>query len=171
MNHPSFSAVLLCVLALPFSASAAGEDDDDNRAMTHAAMPAVYVEECGSCHVPYPASGLPVSSWNTLMSTLDHHFSSDATLAPDVTGTIRSWLRTNAGHGAANRAEPLRITRTAWFLREHDEIAATTWRSPAVTSAANCGACHRGAGRGEFSEHDVRIPRTSPTRPAAGSTP
>jgi len=52
-----------------------------------------------------------------------------------------------------------RITRTPWFVREHREVSATTWKLPAVKSAANCGACHQGADQGDFSEHSVRVPR------------
>jgi hypothetical protein len=162
------AAVLLCASTLSFGGHAAG--DDDAVSMRREPMPSVYVEECGSCHVPYPPSGLPAASWKTLMDGLDRHFGSDATLAPEAAGTIRRWLQTNAGRGVANRAEPLRITRTAWFLQEHDDVPVATWRSPAVKSAANCIACHGGAERGDFSEHDVRIPRASPPRPAAGPT-
>ena len=170
MNRKRIAAALLFAMILPFGAFAAGDDDDNERSSRRAPMPAIYLEECGGCHVPYPASGLPAAPWDALMGGLDRHFGSDASLAPQDAGTIRSWLRANAGRGAANRAEPLRITRTAWFLHEHDEIPVATWRSPAVKSAANCAACHRGAERGDFSEHDVRIPRASPPRPAAGPT-
>jgi Dihaem cytochrome c len=170
MSRTWIATALLCAMMLPFGALAAGDDDENERSPRRAPMPAVYVEECGGCHVPYPASGLPAASWDALMGGLDRHFGIDASLAPQDAGTIRGWLRTNAGRGAVNHTEPLRITRTAWFLREHDEIPVATWRSSAVKSAANCAACHRGAERGDFSEHDVRIPRVSPPRPAAGTT-
>lgn len=170
MSRKLFSATLWSVLVLPFCVFAAGDDDDNERTTRRVPVPTVYIEECGGCHVPYPASALPVASWNTLMSRLDRHFGSDASLAPDVADPIRRWLQSNAGRGAANINEPLRITRAPWFLREHDEIALATWRSPAVKSAANCAACHRSAESGHFSEHDVRIPRASPPRPAAGPT-
>jgi len=34
-----------------------------------------------------------------------------------------------------------------------------TFRSRAVTSAANCGACHTRAGEGSFREREIRVPR------------
>ena len=52
-----------------------------------------------------------------------------------------------------------RITRSAWFLREHGEVRPATWALPAVKSAANCAACHTRADQGEFRERDIRIPR------------
>jgi hypothetical protein len=52
-----------------------------------------------------------------------------------------------------------RITRSAWFLHEHDELPPTVWQGPSVKSAANCAACHPQADQGDFNEHRVRIPR------------
>ena len=45
------------------------------------------------------------------------------------------------------------------FLGKHDEVAASTWKLPAVKSAANCGACHTTADQGDFNENKIRIPR------------
>jgi mono/diheme cytochrome c family protein len=52
-----------------------------------------------------------------------------------------------------------RITRSARFLRKHDEVPAGAWKRPAVKSPANCSACHTQAAEGDFNEHAVRIPR------------
>lgn len=168
MVTAGISAALALVLALPFVAVHADDDRDEGDARRRP-VPAVYIDECGSCHAPYPASGLPSASWRALMSTLDRHFGSDATLAPADAAVVRDWLLANAGRRAANTAAPLRITRTAWFVREHDEVPASIWRSQTVGSAANCGGCHRDADRGTFSERDVRMPRVSTPRSPAGA--
>ena len=52
-----------------------------------------------------------------------------------------------------------RITRSAWFVREHREVDAATWKRKAVGSAANCAACHANAAQGSFSEREIRIPQ------------
>lgn len=52
-----------------------------------------------------------------------------------------------------------RISTSPWFRREHDEIAASTWKRPAIGSAARCEACHTDAAQGRFSERAIRIPR------------
>lgn len=154
----------LCLLVLPL-ALARADDDDEGHGARRAAMPAVYVEECGSCHVPYPAHGLPAASWRGLMDGLAQHFGTDASLEPAQAAVIRGWLRANAGTRPADRTAPLRITRMPWFLHEHDEVPAALWRSPAVKSPTNCAACHRGADRGVYSEHEVRLPRAMPSQP------
>jgi len=95
------------------------------------------------------------------MNGLPTHFGTDASLdAPTVT-QIGNWLKVNAGQGRrAQQAPPQdRITRSAWFVREHDEIAPEVWKRAAIKSAANCAACHIRADQGVFNEHDVRIPR------------
>lgn len=169
------SGLLALPLALLFVLASApvradDDEDDEGRRPARAPMPAVYVEECGSCHVPYPARGLPASSWRALMAGLDRHFDNDASLAPAQADTIRGWLVAGAGTRPADPAVPLRLTRAPWFVREHREVPAPLWRSTAVKSAANCAACHRGAERGVFSEHDVRLPRAS-SPVSAGARP
>ena len=52
-----------------------------------------------------------------------------------------------------------RITRAAWFVRQHDEVPAETWKRASIKSAANCSACHSRADQGDFDEDNVRIPR------------
>lgn len=164
MNRTHLAAWGLLLMA---TAAAAGDEG-------RAAPPPVYVEECGSCHVPYPARGLPAASWKTLMGGLDRHFGTDAGLEPAQAGEIDRWLRAHAGRpdaSLAGAASP-RITRSRWFLREHDELPASTWNLPAVKSPANCGACHRQAASGAFSEHDVRVPHAdAPSQAQRRPTP
>ncbi len=123
--------------------------------------PPAYREECGACHLPYPPGLLPAASWQRLMAGLPRHFGSDASLEPALAKEISAWLAANAGTYKRVRDVPPedRITRSAWFARKHDEVAAATWQLPAVKSAANCAACHTRAGEGDYSERNIRIPR------------
>ena len=116
--------------------------------------------ECGSCHVAYPPQLLPASSWRAVMSGLDKHFGSDASLDQQTFAEVGAFLEKNAGRERAASGKPvLRITETNWFVREHDEVSRAVWTSPKVKSPSNCTACHRGADSGDFGEHSVRIPR------------
>jgi hypothetical protein len=119
-----------------------------------------YQADCASCHIAYPSQLLPKQSWRALMSGLTDHFGTDASLDAKTAKAIQSYLEAHAGRARADGAKPpLRISETRWFRHEHEEVPAATWTSPAVKSAANCGACHMQAERGDFSEGSLRVPR------------
>lgn len=120
---------------------------------------AKWVAECGSCHLAYPPQLLPAASWRRIMAGLERHFGSDASLDAASAAEIGAFLERHAGRGKRGRGEPLRITESRWFLREHDAVHAADWKHPRVRSAANCAACHRGAERGDFDDDAVRLPR------------
>lgn len=128
-----------------------------------------WLAECGACHVAYPPRLLPAASWEHIMQGLADHFGENAELPPDTSARILGYLKAHAARargvawgydGAEERqAAPLRITETRWFRHEHDEIDARVWARAAIGSPANCGACHRGADKGEFNEHKIQIPK------------
>lgn len=124
-------------------------------------LPPKYRQECASCHIAYPPGLLPAASWQRLVNDLPHHFGTDASLDPATVQELAGWLAANAGASRRAREEPQqdRITRSAWFVREHRKVPADTWKLPAVKSASNCMACHAQADQGDFDEHRVRIPR------------
>jgi len=124
----------------------------------------LYQQECAACHLAFPPALLSAASWQHLMSGLPRHFGTDASLDAATHQILASWLTVNAGtyRKVVREAAPPpqdRITRAAWFVREHGEVPAAAWARPAIKSAANCAACHPRAEQGEFSEHDIRIPR------------
>lgn len=120
-----------------------------------------WLEECGSCHVAYPPSMLTADNWRRMMGGLDKHFGSNASLDAATGARIAAFLERNAStRGERNASGTLRITDTRWFVHEHDEVRPATWRDPKVKSPANCAACHRGADRGLYDEHDIAIPVT-----------
>jgi nitrate/TMAO reductase-like tetraheme cytochrome c subunit len=123
---------------------------------------AKYSQECSSCHVAFAPGMLPAVSWQRLMANLPKHFGTDASLDPATNKEIATWLNTNAGtYKRVTAAAPPddRISRSPWFIRKHDEVAASVWQRPAIKSAANCSACHPQADKGDFNEHSVRIPK------------
>ncbi|MDE2401829.1 MAG: diheme cytochrome c [Burkholderiales bacterium] len=134
--------------------------DDDERA-TRAPLLPKYQQECSSCHLAYPPGMLPAASWQRLMNNLPKHYGTDASLDPATVKQLSTWLTANAGNYRRVREEPPqdRITRSAWFIHKHDEVPASTWKRPAIKSAANCMACHTGAEKGDYDEDRVRIPR------------
>ncbi|AMO98991.1 DHC, diheme cytochrome c [Collimonas arenae] len=120
-----------------------------------------YQQECAACHVAYPPGMLPAASWQRLLNNLPHHYGTDASLDPATVKQLATWLTNYAGtYTRANETPPEdRITRSPWFIRQHDEVSAATWKLPAVKSAANCIACHTQSDKGDFNERHIRIPR------------
>ena len=123
---------------------------------------ATWKAECATCHIAYPPQLLPAEAWRRMMAGLERHFGTDASVEPAFAAEIGAYLERHSASGKRARGaipQSLRITETAWFLREHDEVAPATWKRPAVKSAANCAACHTAAEQGDFRERNIRIPR------------
>ena len=122
-----------------------------------------YVQECSACHVAYPAGFLPAPSWQRVMAGLRKHYGTDASLDAASARDISAWLAANAGTYKRVNEEPPqdRISKSAWFLRKHrdGEVPANVWKRASVGSPSNCSACHVHADKGDFNEHDVRIPK------------
>jgi mono/diheme cytochrome c family protein len=150
----SLVAILLALQA-PL---AAGDADRGGRA---APLLPQYRDECSACHVPYPPRLLPAESWRRITGNLSRHYGADASLDAATTSLLSRWLEANAGAGRKMREPPPddRITRSAWFLHEHDEIPERTWRTATKGRPANCAACHTLADQGDFRERNIRIPR------------
>ena len=118
--------------------------------------------ECSACHMVFPPEMLPARSWTKLMSNLDNHFNEIATLDGKTRADILAYLKANAAdspryrqytallQGVPPNATPLRITDIPWWQRIHGSANAPYFTDPRVVSAANCGACHRGAQHGRF---------------------
>lgn len=151
-------SALLAALALAAFAQAPARADDHGRAIV--LLPA-YVQECGSCHAPYPPGLLPNESWQRLMGNLPKHFGTDASLDAPTQRALSTWLTATAGTGRRARVAPPedRITRSDWFIREHREVPRSAWTRASIKSPSNCGACHDGAAQGLYDEDSVRIPR------------
>lgn len=146
--------VALAALALAPAARA------DGGARLPPDTPAAYRAECGSCHVAYPPGLLPAASWQRIMAGLDRHFGSDASLDEATRQSLGRWLQAQAGTSRRVREAPPedRITRSAWFAREHRRVAPAVWQHPSVRSPAQCAACHRGAEGGRYDEDELRAP-------------
>lgn len=122
--------------------------------------PASYESECASCHMAYPPALLGEQSWKNVMFGLNKHFGTDASVDPKIQTEITSWLLKNAAtrQKYSEIAPDNRITKTTWFIREHDEVRPDVWKRAGVKSPSNCGACHSDAAKGTFSENNIQIP-------------
>jgi hypothetical protein len=134
-------APLLLVAATSRSASAVS-----------AAATNPYAEECGNCHMAYPARLMPPADWSRVLGQLDRHFGVDASLDAATLQAVAKHLGITGPVVAVRdqSASPPRISTQPWFKQDHREVAAARFRAPTVKSASNCSACHVGAERGIF---------------------
>jgi len=121
------------------------------------------VEECGVCHMAFQPQMLPKKSWQKMMANLADHFGEDASLNAKITNSIEKYYVKNAANsgwrggkfmrGLTDESAPLRITETPYWIREHNhEVPKSAWTNPKVKTKANCVACHRDAGRGNYDD-------------------
>ena len=121
-------------------------------------------EECGSCHLAFPAAMLPASSWTAIIGGLEKHFGDDASVDAASAALITRYLAENAADRGGQRYAgkltrgvdlqnpPLRITELPGWIKKHREVSAKEWKRSEVGSKANCAACHRDAQRGFFED-------------------
>ncbi|WP_374406522.1 diheme cytochrome c [Hydrogenophaga sp.] len=159
MIRPGLAA-LLCLSALGAAHA------DGGRAMPRD-MPKAYIAECAACHTAYTPGLLPARSWQRIMTGLDKHYGTDASLDEATVRQLSTWLLANAGTYKRVTEEPPqdRITRSAWFARKHRGIDdPAVWKLASVKSAANCAACHTRADQGDFDDDNIRYPEGMPWR-------
>lgn len=142
----------------------------DSGRMMPSNVPKAYTQECAACHTAYAPALLPAQSWQRILSGLDKHYGTDASLDPATVKQLSSWLQANAGSGrrVADVPPEDRITRSAWFVRKHREVDPSFWTHASIKSAANCAACHVGADKGNFDEDSVRLPAELRSRRGSG---
>ncbi|MDP1634265.1 MAG: diheme cytochrome c [Gallionellaceae bacterium] len=153
-----FAAVVLLGGVISVAQADADERKGGRRPV---ATNAAWQAECGECHVAFPPRLLPAASWRAMMSGLDKHFGTDASLETPLAQEIGAFLERNA---STRRQDPLvrpqlRISETRWFVREHDEVPQQVWKNPLVKSPANCAACHTQAESGDYRERNIRMPK------------
>ena len=161
------------IFTIPLVWSDSDELDEYKRTSVGFQMPdnPVYKTECGSCHMAYPPSLLPASSWARMMGQLDDHFGDNAELDKDSHSSILHFLLNNSADQSRLRmvrkmqrsvdiyTSPLRITELPYFKHEHKEIPDRMIKgNKAVNSLSNCDACHRKAERGLFDDNSINIP-------------
>ncbi|NOT19763.1 MAG: cytochrome C [Sideroxydans sp.] len=165
LDYRNLLRMFVAVFLLAGLMSATHAEDDDEDEEEGGSMPVVvnttWQTECSACHLAYPPSLLPAKSWRAVMSGLDKHFGTDASLTSSESKEVSAFLEENAGEerNTSSRKPLLRITQTNWFVHEHDEVSKRTWMNPKVKSPANCVACHKGAENGDFDEDNIRIPK------------
>ncbi len=140
-------------------------DDERYRHANPEILP-LYKEECGSCHMAYPAMLLPSESWQQIMSSLEDHYDENAELDGASRQDIGMHLFNNSRSIGYRKLLPkpevkipMRISELPYFVREHDEIPSRFVKgNDNVGSFSQCNACHQYAEQGDFDEDNIVIP-------------
>jgi hypothetical protein len=104
--------------------------------------------ECGSCHMAYPPQMLAATDWLLIMSQLDKHFGTDASLERPRLDEITNFLdRNGTGRSTTDGQGLPRITSSDRFIDKH-QSAIRLWRKGRVKLLSDCLACHAGAAPG-----------------------
>jgi mono/diheme cytochrome c family protein len=156
MKALNLKACLACIMVM--TAPLVKADGDVRMNLQNA--PKSFRTECVSCHIAFPASLLSANDWQRVMQTLDKHYGSDATVTPQEAKEISQYLTANAStrNKHISQMDPPRITKAAWFEREHRKIPAAAWSDLRIKSASNCAACHTQAANGSYSEREISVP-------------
>ncbi|WP_206732078.1 diheme cytochrome c [Halarcobacter ebronensis] len=131
----------------------------------------LYINECAACHFAYQPGLLPSNSWKKLMSNLQNHFGTDATLADEDFIAISKYLEQNSAEKSYNYKRSYKIansmrddgtiiaiSKTPYFVKEHRGIPKKFIEQEEVKGLFNCKACHTTAQKGIYSERDILIP-------------
>ncbi len=95
----------------------------------------LYIKECGSCHFPYQPGLLPSNAWNKMMTNLENHFNSDASLNEADLQTLTKYLNDNSAEknmqykrsnkivsSLAKNQIPDSISTTPYMIKKHEDI-------------------------------------------------
>ena len=131
----------------------------------------LYIKECGSCHFPYQAGLLPANAWNKMMTNLENHFNSDASLNEADLQTLTKYLNDNSAEknmqykrsnrivsSLAKNQIPDSISTTPYMIKKHEDIKKNLISQNEVKGLFNCIACHKTADKGIYGERDINIP-------------
>jgi len=134
---------------------------------------ALWREACGECHLAYHPTLLPARSWQLMLAEQHDHFEEDLDLDNETLLEIQTFSMENAAeselteaawkinHSTPPEQTPLRITKTAYWIEQHQNIADEIWQHPEVNFQGNCGACHLDAEQGTFEDAAMRLPNSS----------
>ena len=131
----------------------------------------LYIKECGSCHFPYQPGLLPSNAWNKMMTNLENHFNSDASLNDKDLQTLSKYLNDNSAEknmqykrsnrivsSLAKNQIPDSISTTPYMIKKHEDIRKDLITQKEVKGLFNCIACHKTADIGIYGERDINIP-------------
>ena len=132
----------------------------------------LYQNECSACHFAYQPGLLTSKSWDKVMTNLDNHFGTDASVLDEDYNLIYKYIMKNSAEKAMDYKRSRRIassmsyisttvdaiTKTPYIIKKHDEIPPRLIKQEEVKGLFNCIACHTQAKKGSYKESEIKIP-------------
>ncbi len=101
----------------------------------------LYIENCGSCHIPIPAEVLPTNTWQKILEQpRDHYGESLPNMANITARLIWSYLRSYSRPTLEGEITPEFVTNSRYFTALHPLV-----ELPRPVSYQSCQLCHPGA--------------------------
>jgi len=128
---------------------------------------------CGECHLAFHPTLLPARSWKKMADTQHDHFGEDLDLDDDLLQEVTDFMVKNSAETGVTEpahlilqsipadATPLRITKTPYWIKKHNDVDPHYWKDENIRSRDNCGACHFDAREGTFEDSAMRLPPLS----------
>ncbi len=166
--RPRTALVVTLAIAGVVAAGIAGLALLPGRGVPPAIQDAMFAEQCGACHLAFPPSLAPRSTWDAILADLRHHFGADASLSADQASHIRAWLDANAAEHWDTLPSHLlrvpaadgsrRITDTPGWRRMHRHIPHAVFTGTDGTRRSDCATCHADAATGRFAPQRITVP-------------
>jgi len=131
---------------------------------------ALWDEACGECHLAYHPTLLLARIWQQILNEQHEHFEEDLDLDEETLVALHTFAVKNAAesmqteaawkmqHTTPKEYSKLRITKTPYWVEQHQNIAEEIWQHPDVIFKGNCGVCHLDAEQGTFEDAAMRLP-------------
>jgi len=131
---------------------------------------ALWDEACGDCHLAYHPTLLPDRIWQRILNEQHDHFEEDLDFDEETLVALHTFAVKNAAESMQTEAawkmqhttppdySKLRITKTPYWVKQHQNIAEEIWQHPDVIFKGNCGVCHLDAEQGTFEDAAMRLP-------------
>lgn len=131
--------------------------------------PTLY-EECGDCHIVFPAYLLPSKSWEIIMDIPEDHYGEELDLDEDDAKLIKEYLVKNSAEHSTreaavkilksikNKENVKSIVKTPYWKSTHKNIPNSVFKSKKVDTKFSCDSCHPDILKGKIEDDNIIIP-------------
>jgi cytochrome b len=123
-------------------------------------------KECGSCHLAYAPSMLPIASWQRMLDEQEKHFGEDLGISAATSARLiehakatpaPSWGAWKLASSVPAGQAPLEVSGTPFWKAVHASLPETAFRPPLSAGKHECEACHRDAASGKFHPRMIQL--------------